>query len=109
MSKRDDELNDEIRAHLEMAKNDRLARGESLKEATANARKELGNELLIREVTRDVWGWAWLDRLGRDLKYAARQMKRSPGFTAVAAVTLQWGWVQPRRCSRSSTECCWSR
>ncbi|HEY4363667.1 MAG TPA: ABC transporter permease [Bryobacteraceae bacterium] len=91
MSKRDDELNDEIRAHLEMAKRDRIARGESAKDAEANARRELGNELLIREVTRDMWGWNWLDRLGRDLKYAGRQMKRSPGFTSIAVVTLALG------------------
>jgi putative ABC transport system permease protein len=91
MSKRDDELNDEIRAHLEMAKKDRVARGESEREAELGARRELGNELLIKEVTRDMWGWSMLDRLGRDLKYAGRQMKRSPGFTAIAVVTLAVG------------------
>ena len=48
------DLEEEIRAHLAMAERERLDRGESAREARENARRELGNELLIKEVTRDM-------------------------------------------------------
>lgn len=86
-----EELDQEIRAHLAMAARDRVERGEVPEQACEQARRELGNELLIREVTRDIWGWASLDRFARDLKYVARQMKRNPGFTAIAVLTLALG------------------
>ncbi len=54
--RRDAELDEEIRAHLEMAIRDRMARGESREEAEYAARREFGNVPLVREVTRDMWG-----------------------------------------------------
>lgn len=87
----DQELNEEIRAHLAMAVEDRIERGETRAEAEQNARRELGNELLIKETTRDMWGWTALERFSKDLQYALRQMKRSPGFSIVAIFTLALG------------------
>src|SRR5215471_9004995 len=87
----DTEIDDEIRAHLAMSAHDRIGQGEKPLEAERNARRELGNELLIREITRDMWGWTAVERLGQDRRYALRQMRRTPVFTTVAVLTLAIG------------------
>ena len=88
---RDAELDEEIRAHLNMAIQERIARGESPGEAATSARREFGNELLVKEVTREMWGWTLLERFFRDLRYGFRQLRRSPGFTAVVVLSLALG------------------
>jgi len=50
--------------------------------------RRFGNVLRLREESRDVWGWAWLDDLSRDMRYALRSLARAPGFTAVAVLSL---------------------
>jgi predicted permease len=87
----DKELNEEIRSHLAMAIEDRVERGEAPAHAEQNARKELGNELLIKEAAREIWGWTFIESLGQDLKYSFRQMRRSPGFSLIAVFTLGLG------------------
>ncbi len=89
--RRDDELDEEIRFHIAMSARDHIERGASPENARQNARRELGNELLTREVTREMWGWTALERVVQDLKYALRQMRRNPGFTAIAVLTLTLG------------------
>lgn len=89
--RRQDDLDEEIRLHLEMAKGDRMERGESPSEARRNTLAEFGNPLLIKEVTSDVWGWTAMDHLSQDLKYALRQVRRSPGYCVIAIVTLAFG------------------
>ena len=74
-----------------MDREQRIERGEAPWSAEQNARRTLGNELMIKEVTREMWGWMTIDRIFRDLRYAFRQLKRSPGFAAVAILSLALG------------------
>jgi predicted permease len=88
---RDADLDDEIRSHLQMATADRIARGQNAEDAAASARREFGNEALVKEVTREMWGWMWLERLLQDVRYALVTMRRNPGVTAATLLTLALG------------------
>src|ERR1700733_555643 len=74
-----------------MAVRDRVERGETLVEARVAAAKEFGNVPLVKDVTREMWGWEWLERTAQDLKYALRRLVKSPGFTIAAIATLSLG------------------
>jgi predicted permease len=88
---REAELDEELRTHIEMAIAERVARGEIRADAERAVRREFGNVTHVAEVTREAWGGAWLDRLGKDLRYAARGLARAPAFALIAIATLALG------------------
>ena len=74
-----------------MATRDRTERGDDAHAAAAAARREFGNQALIRETAREMWECVWVDRLLQDFRYAVRQVWRSPGFAATVIGCLSLG------------------
>ena len=89
--RQDDDLQQEVQTHLAMSARDRVERGAARAEAEAAARREFGNPLLVREITRDKWGWIWLEQLVQDVRFSIRVLAKSPAFMAIALLTLALG------------------
>jgi putative ABC transport system permease protein len=90
-SRRDRELEAELRTHLELAEERERQRGSSIPEALRTTRLQSGGVAQAMEALRDQRGLPWLDDLMRDMRHGLRTLPRSPGFTAVALGTLALG------------------
>ena len=89
--KRDAELERELAADLALEEEEQRENGLPAEEARYAARRALGNVALIRDQIHGAWGLAWLERLGQDVRYALRQLRRAPGFASVCLLTLALG------------------
>ena len=87
----EEDLQEELRLHLELERERQRDAGVPEADARRAAWRRLGNGTLIRERTRDVWGWRWLDDLGRDVRHAVRGLRRSPGFASTVMLVLALG------------------
>jgi predicted permease len=89
--KRDADLERELRSDLELEEEEQRENGLPPEEARYAAKRAFGNPGLIREQTRAVWSWNWMESLARDLRYGLRTLSRAPGFTFVAVVVIALG------------------
>ena len=86
-----EDLDQDIRDFIERETNDNIERGMPPEEARYAALRKFGNAARVKEDTREVWNFVWLEQLWQDMRYGLQQLRRNPGFTGVAALTLALG------------------
>lgn len=87
----DREMDEEMRLHLELRTRKNIKAGMSPEEARHAALRSFGGTEQVKEVCRDLRGIGWIEAFCKDLRYGVRMMCRTPGFMAIALVTLGLG------------------
>ena len=87
------DLDEELRSHLDMRAADNVAAGMTPEEAGRDARRRFGNVTELKEDTRAMDIIGWLDTAARDVQYAVRLLRKSPGFTLASVLTLTLGVI----------------
>lgn len=87
----DRDVEEEMNEHVRMKAKDFHEQGMPSGESRYAAMREFGNPLLLRERSRDAWSFGWLETCFQDVRYGLRQLRRNPGFAAVAIITLALG------------------
>jgi putative ABC transport system permease protein len=87
----DGELAEEMRQHVELKIETNIRAGLSPEQARRDAQREFGNQTRLYEESRELWGWGLLESLFKDFRYAMRSLRKTPGITAVAILTLSLG------------------
>src|SRR6516162_8708839 len=85
------DLDDEVRFHLDEQIAENIAAGMNKEEARHTALRIFGNPSLLKEDVREAWGWVWLEQIGQDLRYGFRSLRKNLLFTVVAVLTLAFG------------------
>ncbi|MBO0859750.1 MAG: ABC transporter permease [Chloracidobacterium sp.] len=88
---RKDSREDEIQIHIELETQENLDAGVEPKQARHAAMRKFGNVLSAREKSREIWGRLWLEQFWQDVSFSLRKLRKAPGFTTVAVLTLALG------------------